>query len=88
MNIYKTVTKTVKETHIEAVVCDFCKQPIKWSHGYDVCDIQVSYRHGKSYPTGGMTTTERWDFCESCFIKVMETFRYLGIEHETTEYEW
>ena len=96
-------TKTVDVTVMEFVKCDFCgadvpklsangdwKNEVDWTTGgFEVCETEISFREGDSYPEGGNWITLRFDICPKCFKeKLIPWAKSQGAEVTEEESDW
>lgn len=54
---------------VSHITCDLCKNKIQHKSSYDVDEVTVSYRTGRSYPEGGDGTETEFDICNTCFTE-------------------
>ena len=98
-------TRAEEVTVMEFVKCDFCGEEVPkpdantggiWSNevdwstgGYGICETEISFSEGESYPEGGNKTTLSFDICPKCFKeKLIPWAKSQGAELTEEEFDW
>jgi len=64
---------------------------VDWSTrgGFEICETEISFSEGESYPEGGSKTTLSFDICPKCFEeKLIPWAKSQGAEVTEVESDW
>lgn len=83
-------TVTVTRVKSEDVLCDMCGQDCNAGFGgYDVHEVDVRIKTGKSYPESGSGEEYEADICVDCMTeKVIPALKSLGCKAEWKDWDW
>lgn len=88
MKHMKTVeVPATKKDEVDFVTCDLCGRKIG-ERGFDVDEVEVFHREGKSYPGFASGIETSVDMCGECFDdKLVPWLRSQGVEPRTDDFD-